>query len=111
MNETGGVLQGMSGSPIYIDGKLIGALAIGIQNTSPYTFFITPIEDMVKIWELPDTKDADLVFNPGKKENTKPAETVTENKDADEQKNSTEGEEESKNTTEPSSSISDSPVA
>ena len=93
MNETGGVLQGMSGSPIYIDGKLIGALAIGIQNTSPYTFFITPIEDMVKIWELPDTKDADLVFNPGKKENTKPAETVTENKDAGEEKISSDGEE------------------
>lgn len=98
INETGGVLQGMSGSPIYIDGKLIGALALGLQNMSPYTFFITPIENMTKIWELPDTKDKDLVFNPGKKETPKPAESsesVTENKDADEKKISTEGEEKS----------------
>lgn len=67
INETGGVIQGMSGSPIYIDGKLIGALAIGLQNMSPYTFFITPIENMTKIWELPDTKNVDLIFSPKKK--------------------------------------------
>ena len=56
MERTGGVLQGMSGSPIYVDGKLIGALAIGYKETSPYTFFITPIENMLKIWDMPDNR-------------------------------------------------------
>lgn len=56
IDKTGGVLQGMSGSPIYIDGKLVGALAAGLREMSPYTFFITPIENMLPMWELPDPK-------------------------------------------------------
>lgn len=55
VEEVGGVLQGMSGSPVYIDGKLIGALSAGIKDMNPYTFFITPIEDMMKIWSIPDS--------------------------------------------------------
>ena len=58
IEKTGGVLQGMSGSPVYIDGKLIGALAAGLKEMSPYTFFITPIEDMLPLWNLPDPKAA-----------------------------------------------------
>ncbi len=53
----GGVLQGMSGSPVYIDGKLVGALSAGIKEMDPYTFFITPIADMLGIWNLPDSKN------------------------------------------------------
>ena len=56
IEKTGGVLQGMSGSPIYIDGKLVGALAAGLKEMSPYTFFITPIENMLPMWEMPDPK-------------------------------------------------------
>ena len=56
MNRTGGVLQGMSGSPVYIDGKLVGALAATLKEMSPYTFFITPIENMLELWSLPDPK-------------------------------------------------------
>ena len=56
IEKTGGVLQGMSGSPVYIDGKLVGALAMGLKEMSPYTFFITPIESMLKLWEMPDDK-------------------------------------------------------
>ncbi|MBQ7476042.1 MAG: SpoIVB peptidase S55 domain protein [Selenomonadaceae bacterium] len=61
IDKTGGVLQGMSGSPIYVDGKLIGALAIGLKEMSPYTFFITPIENMTRIWNLPDKRAEDKV--------------------------------------------------
>lgn len=61
INMTGGVLQGMSGSPIYVDGKLIGALATSYKETSPYTFFIRPIEDMLAIWNLPDKRELDKV--------------------------------------------------
>ena len=56
IEKTGGVLQGMSGSPVYIDGKLVGAVAAGLKEMSPYTFFITPIESMLNLWELPDEK-------------------------------------------------------
>ena len=56
IEKTGGVLQGMSGSPVYVDGKLVGALASGLKEMSPYTFFITPIESMLKLWEMPDDK-------------------------------------------------------
>lgn len=57
IEQVGGVLQGMSGSPIYVDGRLVGALAAGLKDLSPYTFFITPIEDMTPIWSMPDTKN------------------------------------------------------
>ncbi|MBR1730425.1 MAG: SpoIVB peptidase S55 domain protein, partial [Selenomonadaceae bacterium] len=56
IDKTGGVLQGMSGSPVYINGKLVGALAAGLKEMSPYTFFITPIEDMLPLWDMPDPK-------------------------------------------------------
>ena len=56
INRTGGVLQGMSGSPIYINGKLVGALAATLKEMDPYTFFITPIESMLELWTLPDPK-------------------------------------------------------
>lgn len=56
IRRTGGVLNGMSGSPIYIDGKLVGALAATFKEMSPYTFLITPIEDMLELWTLPDPK-------------------------------------------------------
>ena len=54
---TGGALQGMSGSPVYIDGELVGALSAGIKGMDPYTFLITPIADMTPIWNMPDRKN------------------------------------------------------
>ena len=56
IKRTGGVLQGMSGSPVYIDGKLVGALAATFKEMRPYTFLITPIENMLELWTLPDPK-------------------------------------------------------
>ena len=55
--QTGGILQGMSGSPVYIDGYLVGAVAAGIKEMTPYTFFITPIDRMTPIWQMPDRKN------------------------------------------------------
>mgnify|MGYP002621843020 CR=1 FL=1 len=60
INRTNGVLQGMSGSPVYVNGKLIGALSAGFKEMDPTIFLITPIEDMLKIWDLPDP----LTINP-----------------------------------------------
>ena len=56
IKRTGGILQGMSGSPVYINGKLVGALAATLKEMNPYTFFITPIENMLEMWTLPDPK-------------------------------------------------------
>ena len=57
IDEVGGILQGMSGSPVYIDGYLVGAVAAGVKEMTPYTFFITPIDEMTPLWKLPDSKN------------------------------------------------------
>jgi SpoIVB peptidase S55 len=42
-----GVLQGMSGSPVYIDGKLLGAVALGFPFSKEPIAGIQPIESMI----------------------------------------------------------------
>ncbi|MBV8519731.1 MAG: hypothetical protein JO197_20230 [Acidobacteria bacterium] len=44
-----GIVAGMSGSPVYINGKVIGALAYAWQFASEPVAGITPIEEMMKI--------------------------------------------------------------
>ncbi|HEV7763800.1 MAG TPA: SpoIVB peptidase S55 domain-containing protein [Thermoanaerobaculia bacterium] len=44
-----GVIAGMSGSPIFIDGKVIGALAYSWQFSKEPVAGITPIEEMLSI--------------------------------------------------------------
>jgi hypothetical protein len=46
--EHAGVLQGMSGSPVYIDGKLVGAVAMAFPYAKDPIAGIRPIEDMVR---------------------------------------------------------------
>ena len=46
--EHTGVMQGMSGSPVYIDGKLIGAVAMAFPFAKDPIAGIRPIEDMVR---------------------------------------------------------------
>jgi len=47
--ETTGVIAGMSGSPVYIDGKLIGAVAFSFPYAKEPIAGITPIGDMLAI--------------------------------------------------------------
>ncbi len=42
-----GVMQGMSGSPVYIDGKLLGAIALGFPFSKEPIAGIQPIEPML----------------------------------------------------------------
>jgi hypothetical protein len=58
--EYTGVVDGMSGSPVYIDGKLAGALSyrIGIFTKEPIAG-ITPIEQMLEVRDLAGTTPAD----------------------------------------------------
>ncbi len=46
-----GVFQGMSGSPVYIDGKLLGAVAFGYQFAKDPIAGITPIKEMIEVFE------------------------------------------------------------
>jgi len=66
-----GVIAGMSGSPVYIDGRLIGAVALGFQFSKEPIAGITPIEDMLQAFReesgtqpTPGTKSA-WRFDPG----------------------------------------------
>lgn len=44
-----GVMQGMSGSPVYIDGKLVGAVALSFPQSKEAIAGIRPIEDMLRV--------------------------------------------------------------
>jgi hypothetical protein len=46
-----GVIQGMSGSPVYIDGKLAGAVALAWPFAKEAITGIRPIEEMVRVTE------------------------------------------------------------
>jgi len=45
-----GIAEGMSGSPIYINGRLVGAISLGQQFGKDPVGFATPIEDMFDAW-------------------------------------------------------------
>ena len=53
LERSGGIAQGMSGSPVYIDGKLAGAIAYGKAFTDPHYCFLTPIQDMLDMLDKP----------------------------------------------------------
>jgi hypothetical protein len=54
------VAGGMSGSPVYIDGKLIGAIALRLSVFSPDAICgITPIEGMLEINDLDKSRPLD----------------------------------------------------
>jgi len=54
IEEIGGIASGMSGSPVYIDGKLIGAIAYSWSLSDHRYGLITPIEDMLELLESED---------------------------------------------------------
>ncbi len=55
-----GVAGGMSGSPVYVDGKLIGAVALRLSMFSPDAICgITPVELMLEIKDFDGTLPAD----------------------------------------------------
>lgn len=52
--EEGGVAAGMSGSPLYVGGRLIGALGYSWSFADRSLGLATPIEEMAKALEWPD---------------------------------------------------------
>ena len=60
------LIQGMSGSPIYLKGKVAGAFSMGEQFPKEPVGMVTPIEDMLEAWD-PDIPQQPTFFDqPGK---------------------------------------------
>lgn len=49
LEKNGGLSAGMSGSPVYFQGELAGAVSYGFENADPYLAFITPVETMMNL--------------------------------------------------------------
>ncbi|MDI6869791.1 MAG: SpoIVB peptidase S55 domain-containing protein [Bacillota bacterium] len=52
IEETGGIAAGMSGSPVYVGGRLIGAVSYGFSFSDHRVGFLTPIERMLDVLAL-----------------------------------------------------------
>jgi SpoIVB peptidase S55 len=60
LDETGGIVAGMSGSPVYIGTDLVGATSYGFYASGDSQQFmgITPAEAMVKLFDYPENTSA-----------------------------------------------------
>lgn len=59
IERAGGVWYGMSGSPVYVDGKLLGAFAWGLSYGTSNLGGLTAAEDMVKVLGYPEAGPED----------------------------------------------------
>lgn len=50
VENIGGIAAGMSGSPFFIDGRLVGAIGYGWDFSDHNLGLVTPIEEMSKAW-------------------------------------------------------------
>ena len=53
IEEGGGISAGMSGSPVYIDDRLIGAVSYAWEMSEHNLCLITPIQEMLEIFKFP----------------------------------------------------------
>lgn len=60
IENNGGVALGMSGSPIYINGKLVGALSTAFPESDHMLAGITSIEDMISSYDFIEKKKAEI---------------------------------------------------
>src|SRR5260370_37247088 len=63
--EKTGVMQGMSGSPVYINGRLAGAVALAFNFAKEPIAGIRPIEEMLAITAQPASSVASRTGNAG----------------------------------------------
>jgi hypothetical protein len=54
IDDSGGIAAGMSGSPLYIDGRLAGAIGYAWRFSRHDMGLVTPIEDMMEVWNYPE---------------------------------------------------------
>lgn len=70
IEESGGIAQGMSGSPVYVNGKLIGAIGYGWELADHKLGLVTPIADMLKILKVQE-KQKQILDKPLQLDNKK----------------------------------------
>ena len=61
IDKTGGVAQGMSGCPVFVDGRLVGAVAFGKVFNDPNYCFLTPIGRMLPLVDEPFNTPSDWI--------------------------------------------------
>lgn len=65
IEKAGGIWFGMSGSPVYIDDKLVGAISLGLAFGASPIGGVTPAEDMVDVLDYPaNTSDSGAARTP-----------------------------------------------
>jgi len=52
IDRTGGIASGMSGSPVFIEGKLLGAIGYGFEMADHRIGLVTPASDMLQVMDL-----------------------------------------------------------
>lgn len=62
--EVTGIAAGMSGSPVYVDGKLMGAIAYGWSFAKEPLAGVTPVEPMLASLDRPDRPPSDPSSEP-----------------------------------------------
>lgn len=62
IDATGGVAGGYSGSPVYFDGKLVGALAAAWPFSEQAIAGVTPIHEMLKNFNYPDEPEGEITI-------------------------------------------------
>lgn len=67
--ESVGIAQGMSGSPLYVGGRLVGAIGYGWPFSDKKLGLVTPIEEMIKVL---DWRDRIPPFTPAPRVNDEP---------------------------------------
>lgn len=58
IEKTGGIAAGMSGSPVFINGKIVGAIGYGWNFSDHRLGLVTPLEDMIAVFDWKDVKPA-----------------------------------------------------
>ncbi len=58
--EKAGAIHGCSGSPVYLEGKLAGALAAGWDGSLEPLYYVRPIEEMLAVGTTPQPSAAPL---------------------------------------------------
>lgn len=58
IERAGGAWFGMSGSPVFVDGKLVGAVALGLGSATGASTIVglTPAEEMLRLLSYPSTR-------------------------------------------------------
>lgn len=65
IQRLGGFAEGMSGSPVYFNGKLVGAVGYTWPNSDHYLAQVTDIEEMCQIFEYPAPQSLAIVPKKG----------------------------------------------